>query len=143
MSKYTQNTLRSHEINVRIRYAETDQMGVVYHGNYVQFIEMGRTEWLRALGISYKEMEEAGVMLPVISITINYKKSAYYDDVLTIKTTLKKLPSVKIEFEYEILNESKEIITVGSTVLAFINMKTGRPMKCPEHLIKKLSAIEF
>lgn len=135
--------MRNHEINVRIRYAETDQMGVVYHGNYVQFIEMGRTEWLRALGISYKEMEEAGVMLPVISITINYKKSAYYDDVLTIKTTLKKLPSVKIEFDFEILNESKEIITVGSTVLAFINMKTNRPMKCPAHLIEKLSTIDF
>ncbi|QHI34662.1 Putative esterase [Kordia antarctica] len=135
--------MRSHEINVRIRYAETDQMGVVYHGNYVQFIEMGRTEWLRVLGISYKEMEEAGVMLPVISITMNYKKSAYYDDVLTIRTTLKKLPSVKIEFDFEILNEKEEIITVGSTVLAFINMKTKRPMKCPAHLIEKLSTIDF
>lgn len=135
--------MRSHEIKTRIRYGETDQMGVVYHANYVQFIEMGRTEWLRALGISYKEMEEAGVMLPVISIQINYKKSAYYDDVLTVRTTLKKLPSVKIEFEYEILNESKEIITQGNTILAFINMKTKRPMKCPEHLIEKLSTIDF
>ena len=135
--------MRSHEINVRIRYAETDQMGVVYHGNYVQFIEMGRTEWLRVLGISYKEMEAAGVMLPVISITMNYKKSAYYDDVLTIRTTLKKLPSVKIEFDFEIFNESEEIITKGNTVLAFINMMTKRPMKCPEHLLKKLSTIDF
>lgn len=135
--------MRSHEIKTRIRYSETDQMGVVYHGNYVQFIEMGRTEWLRALGISYKEMEEAGVMLPVISIQINYKKSAYYDDVLTVRTRLKKLPSVKIEFEYEIFNESKEIITNGNTILAFINMKTKRPMKCPAHLIEKLSTIDF
>jgi len=135
--------LRSHEIKTRIRYGETDQMGVVYHANYVQFIEMGRTEWLRTLGISYKEMEEAGVMLPVISIQINYKKSAYYDDVLTVRTTLKKLPSVKIEFEFEIFNESKEIITQGNTVLAFINMKTKRPMKCPAHLIEKLSTIDF
>ncbi|WP_298514817.1 thioesterase family protein [uncultured Kordia sp.] len=135
--------MRNHEIKTRIRYAETDQMGVVYHGNYVQFIEMGRTEWLRALGISYREMEEMGVMLPVISIQINYKKSAFYDDVLTVKTTLKKLPSVKIEFDYEILNESKEIITQGNTVLAFINMKTKRPMKCPAHLIEKLSTIDF
>ena len=118
-------------------------MGVVYHGNYVQFIEMGRTEWLRVLGISYKEMEAAGVMLPVISITMNYKKSAYYDDVLTIRTTLKKLPSVKIEFDFEIFNESEEIITKGNTVLAFINMMTKRPMKCPEHLLKKLSTIDF
>ena len=135
--------MRTHEIKTRIRYAETDQMGVVYHGNYVQFIEMGRTEWLRTLGISYKEMEAAGVMLPVISIQINYKKSAYYDDVLTVKTTLKKLPSVKIEFDYEIYNEKGEIITQGNTVLAFINMKTNRPMKCPEHLLEKLSTIAF
>ncbi|MFK7749714.1 MAG: acyl-CoA thioesterase [Kordia sp.] len=135
--------MRTHEIKTRIRYAETDQMGVVYHGNYVQFIEMGRTEWLRALGISYRELEEMGVMLPVISIQINYKKSAYYDDVLTVRTTLKKLPSVKIEFEYEIYNKSKEIITNGNAVLAFINMKTKRPMKCPMHLIEKLSTIDF
>ena len=135
--------MRTHEIKTRIRYAETDQMGVVYHGNYVQFIEMGRTEWLRTLGISYKEMEAAGVMLPVISIQINYKKSAYYDDVLTVKTTLKKLPSVKIEFDYEIYNEKDEVITQGNTVLGFINMKTNRPMKCPEHLLEKLSTIAF
>lgn len=135
--------MRSHKIKTRIRYAETDQMGVVYHGNYVQFIEMGRTEWLRALGISYKEMEAIGVMLPVISIQINYKKSAYYDDVLTVKTTLKKLPSVKIEFDYEIYNEKDEIITYGNTVLAFINMKTKRPMKCPDYLLEKLSKIDF
>lgn len=135
--------MRSHEIKTRIRYAETDQMGVVYHGNYVQFIEMGRTEWLRTLGISYREMEEMGVMLPVISIQINYKKSAFYDEVLTVKTTLKKLPSVKIEFDYVILNESKEIITEANTVLAFINMETKRPMKCPAHLIEKLSMIDF
>lgn len=135
--------MRSHKIKTRIRYAETDQMGVVYHGNYVQFIEMGRTEWLRALGISYKEMEAIGVMLPVISIQINYKKSAYYDDVLTVKTTLKKLPSVKIEFDYEIYNEKDEIITYGNTVLAFINIKTKRPMKCPDYLLEKLSKIDF
>jgi acyl-CoA thioester hydrolase len=118
-------------------------MGVVYHGNYVQFIEMGRTEWLRTLGISYREMEEMGVMLPVISIQINYKKSAFYDEVLTVQTTLKKLPSVKIEFDYVILNESKEIITEANTVLAFINMETKRPMKCPDYILKKLTGIDF
>jgi len=135
--------LRSHEIKTRIRYAETDQMGVVHHGNYVQFIEMGRTEWLRALGFSYKGMEEMGVMLPVISIQIKYKKSAFYDEVLTVRTTLKKLPSVKIEFDYVILNESKEIITEANTVLAFINVENKRPMKCPAHLLEKLSMIDF
>ena len=135
--------MKSHEIQTRIRYGETDQMGVVYHGNYVQFLEMGRVEWLRALGISYKKMEEEGIMLPVVSLQLNYRKSAFYDDVLTIKTTLKKMPTVKIEFEYEILNESKEIITQGSTILAFINMETNRPTRCPQYLLDKLSQIEF
>lgn len=135
--------MRSHEIKTRIRYAETDQMGVVHHGNYVHFIEMGRTEWLRALGFSYKEMEEMGVMLPVISIQITYKKSAFYDEVLTVRTTLKKLPSVKIEFDYVIFNESKEIITEANTILAFINMENKRPIKCPMYLLDKLSKIDF
>ncbi|WP_046745405.1 acyl-CoA thioesterase [Kordia zhangzhouensis] len=135
--------MKSHEIQTRIRYGETDQMGVVYHGNYVQFLEMGRVEWLRALGVSYKKMEEEGIMLPVISLQLNYRKSAYYDDVLTIKTTLKKMPSVKIEFDYEIRNENNEIITLGNTVLAFINMETNRPTRCPEYLLKKFDKLDW
>ena len=74
----------------RIRYSETDQMGVVYHGNYAQFFELGRTEWLRSLGVTYKNMETNGIILPVISLQCNFIKSALYDDVLTIETTLKK-----------------------------------------------------
>jgi acyl-CoA thioester hydrolase len=96
--------MREHEIIVRVRYAETDQMGVVYHGNYAQYFEMGRVEWLRNLGISYKWMEENGVMLPVVSLELNYKKPARYDDILRIKTKLKSQSTVKIEFDYEIYN---------------------------------------
>ena len=131
-------SFKTNEITVRIRYGETDQMGVVYHGNYPQFLEMGRIEWLRTMGISYKKMEEDGVMLPVISLSLNYKKSALYDDVLSIKTTLLKMPSVKIEFFYEIFNQNRELITTGNTVLAFINMKTKKPMKCPNFILDKL-----
>ena len=90
--------MKKHELKVRVRYAETDQMGVVYHGNYAQYFEMGRVEWLRNLGISYKWMEDNGVMLPVVSLNINYKKPARYDDLLTIKTILKSQSTVKIEF---------------------------------------------
>ena len=102
--------MKKSSTNTRIRYSETDQMGVVYHGNYAQFFEMGRTEWLRSLGISYKDMEKSGIMLPVIAINFNFIKSALYDDVLTIHTFLKKEPLVKIEFNYEIKNQNNELI---------------------------------
>lgn len=130
--------MKENEIFIRIRYGETDQMGVVHHGNYALYLEMGRTEWLRTFGISYSQMEREGVMLPVISMALNYKKSAYYDDVVKVKTQLKKTPSVKIEFEYEITNEADEILVQANTVLAFINMKTRRPMKCPDYILDKL-----
>lgn len=128
----------SHSFSFRVRYGETDQMGVVYHGNYAHFFEMGRTEWLRSLGVTYKYMEKTGVMLPVISISCNFKKSAFYDEILTVKTILKRQPGVKIEFDYEITNESGEIITLGNTVLAFINMETKKPMRCPTYILSKL-----
>ena len=126
------------ELPIRVRYGETDQMGVVHHGNYALYLEMGRTEWLRKMGMSYKKMEEDGVMLPVISMSLNFKKSAHYDDVIKVKTQLKKTPSVKIEFEYEILNEAGEVLVEANTVLAFVNMKTKRPMKCPDYILDKL-----
>ena len=113
-------------------------MGVVYHGNYPTFLELGRTEWLRSLGVSYKDMEEEGVILPVISMNFEFKKSAMYDDLLMVKTTLKRVPSVKIEFDYEIYNEKGEIITIANTVLAFLNKKTMKPIKCPEYILDKL-----
>lgn len=133
--------MKSNKISIRIRYGETDQMGVVYHGNYVQYLEIGRIEWLRNLGISYKEMEENGIMLPVISVTLNFKKSAVYDDLIQVTTTLKKSPSVKIEFDYEIVNQNNELLCTANTVLAFINMATKKPMKCPDYLLDKLKSI--
>jgi acyl-CoA thioester hydrolase len=113
-------------------------MGVVHHGNYALYLEMGRTEWLRKKGISYREMEESGIMLPVISMNLNFKKSALYDDVVKVKTQLKKEPSVRIEFDYEITNEAGEILVLASTVLAFIDMKTKRPIKCPDYILEKI-----
>ncbi len=127
--------MKNHEIKVRVRYSETDQMGVVYHGNYAQYFEMGRVEWLRNMGISYKWMEENGIMLPVVSLTMNYKKPARYDDELTIKTTMLKLSSVKIEFDYEIHNEKNELLTTGYSVLVFVDMKTGRPTSPPKYIL--------
>ncbi|WP_435133838.1 acyl-CoA thioesterase [Formosa sp. A9] len=123
------------EIQIRVRYGETDQMGVVHHGNYALYLEMARTEWLRALGISYKEMEDKGIMLPVISMSLNYKKSAFYDEVITVKTILKERPGVKIDFDFEITNEAGEIIVLANTVLAFMNKETKRPMRCPNYIL--------
>jgi acyl-CoA thioester hydrolase len=113
-------------------------MGVVYHGNYAQYLEMGRVEWLRALGISYKSMEENGIILPVISLQLKFIKSAVYDDLITVVTKLKKTPSVRIEFDYEIYNEAAELLVEANTVLAFINTKTKKPVKCPDYLMNKL-----
>ncbi|MFP9117198.1 acyl-CoA thioesterase [Flavobacterium sp. RNTU_13] len=127
-----------YEFNVRVRYAETDQMGVVYHGNYAQYFEMGRVEWLRNLGVSYKSMEEAGIMLPVVSLTMNYKKPARYDDLLRVRTIFKKQDGVKIEFDYEIYNEANELLTTGYSMLVFVDMKTGRPVSPPDYVREKL-----
>lgn len=130
--------MKIHELKVRVRYAETDQMGVVYHGNYAQYFEMGRVEWLRNLGVSYRSMEEAGVMLPVVSLTMNYKKPAHYDDELTVRTIFKNQTSVKIEFDYEILNSKGELLTTGNSILVFVNMKTGKPILPPDYIVEKL-----
>lgn len=123
------------EIQIRVRYGETDQMGYVYHGNYALFLEMGRIEWLRKLGISYKKMEESGVMLPVISMSLNFKMPARYDDVINVKTQLKKRPSAKIEFDYEITSETGQIITTAEVVLAFVDMKSNRPVRAPQYIL--------
>ena len=124
------------EIQIRVRYGETDQMGVVYHGNYPLYLEMGRIEWLRKIGVSYKKMEENGVMLPVVSMSLNYKKSAGYDDVINVKTQLKKPPTVKIEFDYEITNEAGEILTTANVILVFIDMKTNKPTRPPHYIFE-------
>jgi len=126
------------EIPIRVRYGETDQMGVVHHGNYALYLEMARIEWLRKLGISYKKMEEDGIVLPVISMYLNFKKSACYDDVIKVKTQLKKMPTATIEFDYEITNKNGEIITTANTVLAFIDMKTKKPMRAPKYILESL-----
>jgi acyl-CoA thioester hydrolase len=133
--------MKDYEFSVRVRYAETDQMGVVYHGNYAQYFEMGRVEWLRNLGISYKWMEENGVMLPVVSLQMNYKKPAHYDDLLRVKTILKSQTSVKIEFDYEIYNEENNLLTTGYSMLVFVDMKTGRPMVPPSYVTEKISQL--
>lgn len=134
--------MKYHLSQFRVRYSETDQMRVVYHGNYAQYFEVGRVEWLRNIGVSYKWMEENGIMLPVVSLSINYKKPAFYDDLLTLKTILKKQSTVKIEFDYELYNEKQELLTTGNSILVFVSMKTGRPIAPPQYILDLLNKIE-
>ncbi|WP_289040216.1 thioesterase family protein [uncultured Zobellia sp.] len=130
------------KISFRVRYSETDQMGVVYHGNYAQYLEMGRVEWLRSKGISYKSMEENGTMLPVVSLSLNYKKSAFYDELISVETRLKKTPSVRIEFDYVIRNEKQEILAEANTVLVFVDKKSKRPVRCPKNILEIIAESE-
>ena len=126
--------MRTDEIEVRVRYSETDQMGVVYHGSYIPYFEIGRVEWLRKLGVSYKSMEEEGVALPIVSMNINYKKPAKYDELLTVKTTLKKHASVKIEFDCRIESEQGDLLTTAHFILVFVDIKNGRPIQPPDYI---------
>lgn len=130
--------LKTSEIKLRVRYGETDQMGIVYYGNYAQYFEVGRTEWLRNFGITYKQMEADGFLLPVVTLNVRYKKPAYYDDLITVVTTLVKIPSVTIEFSYNILNEKNELLVQGNTVLAFVDLNKNKPTRCPQYLLDKL-----
>lgn len=127
--------MNEHIEKIRVRYSETDQMGVVYHGNYLPYFEIGRVEWLRNKGISYKTLEENNIGLPIASLTINYRKSAKYDDLLSVKTTLKSFSGIKVEFECEITNEQDELLTTATFLLVTIDLKTGRPITPPDYLV--------
>ena len=127
----------SFETKIRVRYGETDQMSFVYYGVYAQYYEVGRVELLRSLGISYKEIEKIGYALPVVNLNINYKKPSYYDDELTMRTTIKKLPSAKIIFDYETYNEHGNLLNTGEVVLVFLDKETGNPCVVPEVIMEK------
>jgi acyl-CoA thioester hydrolase len=129
----------SHKVNIRVRYGETDKMGFVYYGVYAQYYEVGRVELLRSLGISYKSLEEFGYELPVVSFKINYKKPAFYDDEIIIKTSISNIPSSKIIFEYESFNTNGLLLNNGEVVLVFINRDTKKPCKAPQVVLEKLS----
>jgi len=127
------------ETKIRVRYGETDKMGYVYYGIYPLYYEVGRTELMREFDFPYSKIEEMGIMLPVISLDIKYTKAAIYDDLLTIKTIIKELPSARITFYYEVYNQQGELLNNGSTTLVFIDEKSRKPRRAPDELIKRLS----
>ena len=122
-----------------MRYGETDQMGYVYYGNYPLYYEVGRTEMFRSVGLSYRAMEEEGVLLPVHSLSIRYIEPARYDDLLTLRVILKELPTAKIHFYYEVYNEQKRLLNTGETALVFVDAQTRRPRRTPKALIAALA----
>ena len=123
-----------HEYQIRVRYAETDQMRFVYYGNYAQYFEVGRVEFLRSRGLSYKDLEAEGVMMPVVELNIKYKRPAKYDDLLTIRSQVAALTDKRVVFSQEVFSESDKLLTEGKVELAFIDSKTMRPINCPPHL---------
>lgn len=126
------------ETHIRVRYGETDQMGYVYYGNYAMYYEVGRVEALRRLGLSYKELEASGVMMPVLENHSRFLAAALYDDNLKVITTIREKPGVRITFEYEIFNGAGTLIHTGETRLAFVDIKSGRPCRPPEAFMSVL-----
>src|SRR5437868_5940413 len=129
-----------HSTTVRVRYAETDQMDIVYYGNYAQYFEVGRVECIRALGFTYKRMEEMGIHMPVVHMDVRYLRPAHYDDLVTIKTMLKELPEGhEIVFHQEVYNENNKLLTIGRVTLYFINSQTNKRAGMPDELKQALA----
>ena len=124
------------ETQIRVRYAETDQMSIVYYGNYAQYFEVGRVELLRSLGTDYRQIEESGTMLPVLDLYVKYIRPAKYDDLLTIKTSLEEWQEKRITFHHEIYNEQNTLLIKGRVTLVFVDIERNRPTRMPEQLAK-------
>jgi len=125
-------------VQYRILYADTDMMGVVYYGNYGRLYEMGRTEMIRGMGLPYIELEKKGIVMPVFSVESKYRNVLNYDELITIETTVKEVPAVRMEFFHKIYNENGRLAHEAKVVLVFMNMETGRPVRAPEQLTKLL-----
>lgn len=129
----------SNSTQIRVRYAETDRMGYVYYGNYPAYLEVGRVEWLRALGLSYKEMEDAGTMLPVLNLQIKYIRPSKYDDLLTVVSRVEKMAGTRLEFHHEILGPGGELRTLATVELVFVSTQTGKPIGVPEAVYQAMA----
>ena len=124
-----------HQTQLRVQYYETDQMGVVHHSNYIRYFEIGRTEMMRHIGLSYKEVENSGIVMPIVGIEVHYFYPAHYDEIICVKSFIKEIPKVRMTVYYEIYNEQKKLLANGNTTLAFLNKKTGRPQRAPETMV--------
>lgn len=129
----------SFDTPVRVRYADTDQMHVVYHAKFIEYFESGRTESIRSLGVTYKEIEEWGLVMPVVRVQCDFLRPGRYDDLLTVRTILREMPEGhRIQFEQEVYNESSKLLCKGSILLYFLERETNNKVNIPQHLIEKL-----
>jgi acyl-CoA thioester hydrolase len=129
--------MKKFSLKIKVRYCETDQMGLVHHGSYINYFEESRISWISNLGLSYSEMEKSGIILPVSKLDVQYLKPAYFDDELDVSVELDKIPTSKLIFIY-VIKRDNDIIVRGSTLLAFLNKKTKRPVRCPDYMLEKV-----
>lgn len=132
--------MKNFSIEIKVRYCETDQMGLVHHGSYINYFEEARIAWISNLGFSYSEMEKSGIILPVSKLNVSYLRPAYFDDDLLISVELAELPTSRLIFNYTIKKE-EEVIVTGTTVLAFLNKETKKPVKCPDYMLEKVTPL--
>ena len=128
----------SHDTQIRVLYRDTDKMGVVYHANYIAFYEAARTEMFRAIGLPYTELEAQGIVMPIVEVESKYKAPAFYDQLLTVRATLKELPVVRCSIEYEVYDEQGKLLNTGKTVLGYVNVERQRPCRAPKEFIDEL-----
>lgn len=129
----------THDTELRVRYGETDRMGFVYYGDYASFFEVGRVEALRSLGFPYRQLEDEGIMLPVLDMQVRYHRPARYDDLITVRTSIVEPPSARIQFRYELFDISGALLTEATTTLVFVDAATMKPRRVPAELHKSLA----
>ena len=125
---------------IKVRYCETDQMGLVHHGSYINYFEEARISWISNLGLSYSEMEKSGIILPVSKLNVSYLRPAYFDDDLVVNVELAELPTSRLIFNYTIKNKD-EVVVTGTTVLAFLSKETKKPVRCPDYMLEKVTPL--
>ena len=132
--------MKNFSIEIKVRYCETDQMGLVHHGSYINYFEEARIAWISNLGFSYSEMEKSGIILPVSKLNVSYLRPAYFADDLLVSVEIAELPTSRLIFNYTIKKE-EEVIVTGTTVLAFLNKETKKPVKCPDYMLEKVTPL--
>ena len=132
--------MKNFSMKIKVRYCETDQMGLVHHGSYINYFEEARISWISNLGFSYSEMENSGIILPVSKLNVSYLRPAYFDDELVVNVELAELPTSRLIFNYTIKNKD-EVVVTGTTVLAFLNKETKKPVRCPDYMLEKVTPL--
>ena len=132
--------MKNCSIKIKVRYCETDQMGLVHHGSYINYFEEARISWISNLGLSYSEMEKSGIILPVSKLKVSYLRPAHFDDDLVVNVELAELPTSRLIFNYTIKNK-EEVVVTGTTVLAFLKKETKKPVRCPDYMLEKVTPL--